>query len=157
MNVDRHNLDLRILSSLEERQRERFGMLPAWATADWKPTAYGGNMIYLREMVLPPVCSRRRTDVKIEAPPNLYDPIPGCGFHFYRNVWIAPGLEVWDTSRKRWAKVPRLFDAVGEDGFAFLCIHPKRASEKETILDFLRVLDLHLLNPGFHAAGGEDL
>lgn len=155
MNFARHNLDLRILTSDEERMRRRFGLDPAWAAVDWKPTQHEGNMIYLRQFVLPPNCSRRRTDVKIEAPPNLYESIAGGEFHFYRNIWVAPGLEVWDPRRKCWAKFPRLFDQVGDDGFAYLCIHPKRASEKETILDLLRVLDLHLLNPGFHASTSE--
>jgi hypothetical protein len=114
-------------------------------------------MIYIRQMVLPQVCSRRRTDVKIEAPPNLYEPAGGSGYYFYRNIWVAPGLEVWDPRRKSWTKFPRLFDEAGNDGFAYLCIHPRQASEKETILDFLRVLDLHLLNPGLHATTGEAL
>lgn len=157
MNVARHNLDLRILMSSEEMARMRFGRVPGWKAADWKPTQHGGNMIYLRQLVLPPVCSRRRTDVKIEAPPNLYESVNGSEYHFYRNIWVAPGLEVWDSRHKRWAKFPRLFEDVGNDGFAYLCIHPRRASKKETILDFLRILDLHLLNPGLHATTGEAL
>lgn len=112
-------------------------------------------MIFIRQMVLPQVCSRRRSDVKIEAPPNLYDPVPGGGYRFYRNIWVAPGLQIWDARRNRWAKSPRLAEQTGDDGFAYLCIHPKHASNKETILDFLRVLDLHLLNPGLHASSNE--
>ena len=157
MNFDRHNLDLRILMSQEEMARQRFGLTPAWTAVDWRPTQHGGNMIYLRQMVLPPVCSRRRTDVKIEAPPNLYEPSGKRDYHFYRNIWVAPGLEVWDLRNKSWAKFPRLFEEAGDDGFAYLCVHPRRASEKETILDFLRILDLHLLNPGLHATTGEAL
>jgi hypothetical protein len=49
-------------------------LTPAWTAADWKPTAYGGNFVYLRQWVLPSNCHQRRTDVKIEAPPNLYEP-----------------------------------------------------------------------------------
>ena len=157
MDFARHNRDLQILTSQEERSKQRFGLAPAWTAVDWKPTQHGGNMIYIRQMVLPPVCSRRRTDVKIEAPPNLYESAGGTGYHFYRNIWVAPGLEVWDPRRKCWAKFPRLFVEAGNDGFAYLCIHPRQASEKETILDFLRILDLHLLNPGLHATTGEAL
>ena len=155
MNFARHNEDLRILTSREEMARARFGLAPAWTGVDWKPQQHGGNMIYLRQMVLPPICSRRRTDVKIEAPPNLYEAAGGGNCHFYRNIWVAPGLEVWDSRTKSWAAFPRLFTEAGNDGFAYLCIHPRRASEKETILDFIRILDLHLLNPGLHATTGE--
>jgi hypothetical protein len=154
MNVVRHNLDLRILTSREEIGRSRFGLAPAWFGVDWKPTKFGGNMIYLRQMALPPVCSERRTDVKIEAPANLYEAIGNGGYHFYRNIWIRPDLEVWNSREHAWTAPPRLHQ-VGGDGFAYLCIHPKRALEKETILDFLRVMDLHLLNPGRHAGSGE--
>lgn len=157
MNVARHNFDLRILTSPEEWGRQRFGMSPAWTAVDWKPTAHGGNMIYIRQLVLPPVCSTRRTDVKIEAPPNLYETSGTGQYHFYRNIWVAPGLQVWDPRRRLWARFPRLFEETGSDGFAFLCIHPRPASERETILDFLRILDLHLLNPGLHATSGEDV
>ena len=157
MNSARHNLDLRILMSEQERGHQRFGLAPAWTAVDWKPTQHGGNIIYIRQMVLPPICSRRRTDVKIEAPPNLYEAAGRNGYHFYRNIWVAPGLEVWDSRRKRWARFPRLFEEAGNDGFAYLCIHPRQASERETILDFLRIMDLHLLNPGLHATTGENL
>ncbi len=157
MNVNRHNDDLRMLTSPEEMERSRFGLAPAWTAVDWNPTAHGGNFIYLRNLVLPPNCSRRRTDVKIEAPPHIYEPAGDGRYHFYRNIWVAPGLEVWDPHRRRWARFPRLFDQAGEDGFAFLCIHPMQCSGKETIFDFLRILDLHLLNPGFHAQTGEAL
>jgi hypothetical protein len=157
MNFERHNLDLRILTSHDEMARQRFGLAPAWTGVDWKPTQHGGNMIFLRQMVLPPVCSRRRTDVKVEAPPNLYEAAGGNNFHFYRNIWVAPGLEVWDSQHRRWAKFPRLFTEPGDDGFAYLCIHPGQASAKMTILDFIRIMDLHLLNPGLHATKGEAL
>lgn len=157
MNIARHNLDLRILTSQEELSRVRFGLSPAWKAVDWQPTAIGGNMIYIRQLALPPICLQRRTDMKIEAPPNLYETAGSGGYHFYRNIWVVPGLQVWNRRQKSWAKCPRLFEEVGNDGFAYLCIHPRRASEKETILDFLRVLDLHLLNPGLHATTGENL
>jgi len=157
MNYERHNQDLRMLTSAEEMARSRFGLSPVWTAVDWKPTAHGGSFVYLRNLVLPPNCSQRRTDVKIEAPPNLYEPARDNRYHFYRNIWVAPGLEVWDPKRSRWAKFPRLFDQADDDGFAYLCIHPRQCSAKETILDFLRVLDLHLLNPGFHAQTGEAL
>jgi hypothetical protein len=157
MNVPRHNQDLQILMSPAEMARPRFGITPAWQAVDWQTTLHHGNMVYLRQYVLPPTCSLRKTDVRIEAPPNLYDVLADGGYAFYRNIWVVPGLELWDSRRKRWAKVPRLFEQSGSDGFAYLCIHPGRASEKETILDFLRVLDLHLLNPGLHATAGEAL
>src|SRR5258708_22326517 len=124
MNFARHNLDLRILTS-EESGRQRFGLAPAWTAVDWKPTQHGGNMIYLRQMILPPICSRRRTDVKIEAPPNLYEAAGGGDYHFYPNIWVAPGLEAWDSPHKCWAKFPRLFAEADADGFAYLCIHPR--------------------------------
>ena len=106
MDFARHNRDLHILTSQEERSRQRFDLAPAWTAVDWKPTQHGGNMIYIRQMVLPQVCSRRRTDVKIEAPPNLYEPAGGSGYHFYRNIWVAPGLEVWDPRQSAGRSFP---------------------------------------------------
>jgi hypothetical protein len=157
MNIARHNRDLRLLCSLEEMDRSRFGMAPGWSAVDWKPTAHGGNLIFIRGYVLPPNCSRRRSDVKIEAPPNLYEPCGGgSSYIFYRNMWLAPGIEIWNPQGNCWTKVPRLFEQAAEDGFAFICIHPQHVTNAHsTIFHFLRALDLHLLNPGFKAQPGE--
>ena len=156
MNVDRHNQDLLILQ--REAPRPRFnGVSPGWVRVDWRPTPFGGNMVILEKMVLPNTCSLERTDVKIEAPPNLYEPVPGGGFYFYRNIWIGPNLRVWDHRTRRWHPVPRLHSAPSGSRFAYLCIHPGRALGDANILDFLRILDLHLLNPGFHATSEEAL
>jgi hypothetical protein len=156
MNVERHNQDLRIL--LREAPLPRFGKEPpGWVRVDWKPTALGGNIVILEKMVLPGACSEARTDVKIEAPPNLYEPAPSGGFYFYRNIWVAPNLKVWDRRNRCWQPVPRLHEATGASRFAYLCIHPGLASGEANILDFLRILDLHLLNPGLHASSSEPL
>src|SRR5437870_2943010 len=132
MDTRRHNADLFILQ--HEHQRPRFGAVPGWVRVDWKPTDFGGNMIVVRGLLLPLVCRPARTHVKIEAPPNLYEPAPGGGFHFYRNIWVTPGLKVWDHRTKRWHIAPRLFNTAGEDGFAYLCVHPRFATEKDNIL-----------------------
>lgn len=154
--MPRLNRDLRILQNKAEAEHPRFDISPGWAAVDWAQTPYGGVMIYLRNLVLPPVCSVRLTDAKIEAPPNLYDSVGNSHYAFYRNIWIVPDLEIWDRNRRRWAPVPRLFRG-SEDGFAFLCIHPGNVGEHDNILSFLRILDLHLLNPGFKAGVGESL
>lgn len=157
MDVARHNRDLRLLTSPEEMAHDRFGMTPGWTSTDWKPTTHGGNFIYIRGYVLPPNCSRRRSDLKIEAPPNLYELIGVTGsFAFYRNIWLGPDVKIWNPRSRTWARVPRLFEEIGEDGFAYLCIHPHHVSNTHsTIFHFLRALDLHLLNPGFKAQPGE--
>ncbi len=157
MDIAWHNRDLRLLSSPEEMARGRFGMAPGWTGVDWKPTAHGGNHIYIRGYVLPPNCSRRRSDVKIEAPPNLYEPAgTGNSYIYYRSIWLGSGIEIWDPRSRGWARVPRLFEEAGPDGFAYLCIHPMHVTSTDsTIFHFLRTLDLHLLNPGFKAQPGE--
>jgi len=152
MNVARHNSDLLILQ--QEAQRPRFGMTPGWSQVDWMPTSYGGNMVFLRNFVLPPVCEPARTHVKIEAPPNLYEPATSGRLHFYRNIWITPNLKVWDGRAKKWYPAPRL-SSQDQNGFAYCCIHPGTANETDNVLAFLRILDLHLLNPGLHATSGE--
>jgi hypothetical protein len=154
MNYKLHNQDLIILQ--KEATRPRFGNQPGWLRVDWKPTASGGNMIYLRQFVLPPNCSSGRTDIKIEAPPNLYEPAGGGLLAFYRNLWISPGVQVRDPSGKRWVPMPRLHGR-DADGFAYLCLHPDPIRPGKNILDFLRVMDLFLLNPGYKAAAFERL
>jgi hypothetical protein len=109
-------------------------------------------VIFLRQLVLPPNASVRRTDVRIEAPPDLYDPRPDGRLVFYRNLWISPGVRLYDQGRRRWFPLPRLH-AADADGFAYLCIHPDPIDPDsgKNILHFLRVLDLFLVNPGYKA------
>ncbi len=152
MNFRLHNQDLRILQ--QEGLRPRFGRLPAWTAVDWKPTDHGGNMIFLRQVSLPRNCSVERTDIKIEAPPNLYEPV-GELLVFYRNIWINPGTRLFDPSRRRWVAMPRLHGRDG-DGFAYLCLHPDPVQPGKNVLDLLRVMDLFFLNPGYKAGVGED-
>jgi hypothetical protein len=93
--------------------------------------------------------------VRIEAPPNLYEPAGGGLLYFYRNVWISAGIQLWDRRRRAWVPMPRLHGRDG-DGFAFLCVHADAISPQKNVLDFLRVLDLFLLNPGYKADAGEE-
>lgn len=156
MNIERHNHDLRIL--LREAALPRFGKKPpGWVRVDWKPTPHGGNIVILAQMVLPGVCSVARTDVRIEAPPNLYESAPSGGVYFYRNIWVAPNLKVWDRSKRCWQPMPRLHEATPGSRFAYLCLHPGLAAGESNILDFLRIFDLHVLNPGLHASSSEPL
>jgi hypothetical protein len=152
MNYTLHNRDLRILQA--EAGRPRHGRQPGWRRVDWKPTPSGGNMIYLRQLALPATCSTARTDVKIEAPPNLYEPAAGGMVHFYYNLFISPGIQLFDRRARRWMPMPRLHGR-DADGFAFLCVHPKQAARGKNVLEVLRTLDLFLLNPGYKAADWE--
>jgi hypothetical protein len=122
---------------------------------DWKPTDNGGNMVFLRQVSLPRSCSVERTDIKIEAPPNLYEPVDEL-LVFYRNIWISPGIRLFDPDRRRWAAMPRLHGRDG-DGFAYLCLHPDPVQPGKNVLDLLRVMDLFFLNPGYKAGVGENL
>ena len=152
MNYRKHNEDLRILQI--EAARPRFGQSPGWKRVDWKPTPSGGNLIFLRQMILPPSCSVRRSDIKIEAPANLYEPAGGGRLFFYRNVWIAPDVRLYDPRTRSWAAMPRLHSRDG-DNFSFLCVHPDPVTADRNILDFIRTLDLYWTNPGYKSAAGE--
>ena len=148
MNFKMHNEDLRILQA--EAQGTRFGQTPAWTHVDWKPKSFGGNMIFLRQFALPPQCSVKRTDVKIEAPPNLYEPVRNGRLVFYRNLWISPGIQVFDPKRGRMVAMPRLYGR-DRDGFSYLCLHPDPVESGTNILSFLRIFDLFVANPGYKA------
>jgi hypothetical protein len=154
MNYQKHNSDLRILQA--EAGRPRFGLAPGWTRVDWKPNLGGGNMIYLRAMALPPTCSLRRSDVRIEAPASLYDPTADGRLQFYRNVWIADSILLFDPRSRQWLPMPRLHSA-DANGFAYLCIHPDPVSPDRNVLDFIRAMDLFFLNPGYKSAPGERL
>lgn len=117
---------------------------------DWKGTRTGGNTVLLRQVSLPPNCSVPRTDIKIEAPPNLYEPVGRGILAFYRNVWIAPGVRVLHPQRRTWVPMPRLFGR-DEDGFAYLCLHPDPVRPGKNVLDFIRAMDLFLLNLDYKA------
>lgn len=152
MNYKLHNQDLKVLQ--REATRPRFKREPGWTKVDWKPTRSGGNMIYLRQVALPPTCSVARTDIKIEAPPNLYEPAGRGLVHFYYNLFISPGVKLYDRRKGRWVDMPRLH---GRDasGFAFLCIHPRKVRQGTNVLAFLRTMDLFLMNPGHKARSWE--
>jgi hypothetical protein len=152
MNFRKHNQDLKILQI--EGRRARFGKTPGWAGVDWKPTPLGGNIVFLRQVTLPPTCSVPRTDFKIEAPPNLYEPAANGLLMFYRNLWISPGIRLWHARTRRWEPMPRLFGGDG-DGFGYLCVHPDPVTPEKNILDFIRVVDLFLLNPGYKKSATE--
>jgi len=152
MNIKKLNQDLIILQN--EGPRERFGQKPGWQRADWSKTPYGGLMVFLRGCAMPPTCSVRRTDVRLEAPPSIYDRLADGRLVFYRNLWLAPDLQLFDRRRKSWLAMPRLF-APDESGWAFLCIHPEPVSPERNVLHFLKALDLFLLNPGRKAAMDE--
>lgn len=154
MNFKLHNQDLVILQ--KEAKAPRFGRAPGWTRVDWKPTASGGNMIYLRQVALPRSCSVERTDIKIEAPPNLYEPVRNGLLGFYRNLWISPDIRVFDKRSNRWVPMPRL-NSRDADGFAYLCLHPDTVRPGKNVLDFIRVMDLFLLNPGYKAETWEKL
>ena len=111
-------------------------------------------MVYLRQVALPPNCSVERTDIKVEAPPNLYEPVGGGRLAFYRNLWISPGIQLFDPRRKRMVHMPRL-SGRDRDGFAYLCLHPDPVEPGKNVLDFLRVVDLFMLNPGYKSAAFE--
>ena len=157
MNFKLHNLDLEILQ--RNGARPRHGRRPGWSSVDWKPTRAGGNMIYLRKLSLPPTCSVARTDIKIEAPGNLYEPAGRDGrgnelLHFYYNVFISPGIKLLDRCSGRWIPMPRLHGR-DADGFAFLCIHPRKVTRGTNVLHLLTTLDLFLKNPGYKAGSWE--
>ena len=152
MNIRRVNQDLLILQ--RERNRLRFGQYPGWERVDWKQTPSDGLMIYLRRVAMPPTVSVKRTDLRIESGPNVYDPAGKGQFVFYRNLWISPDLNLYDRRRRTWVPMPRLF-APDASGWAFLCIHPHPVSAEKNVLDFIRAFDLFLLNPGLKADGTE--
>ena len=113
-------------------------------------------MIFLRGLSLPSICSAARTDIKIEAPPNLYEPVPSGKLAFYRNIWISPGLQLYDRRSQQWHPLPRLFSG-DADGFSYLCLHPDPVAPGKNVLDFIRVIDLFMLNPRLKASASETL
>jgi hypothetical protein len=151
MNFKRHNMDLILLQ--EWAKRPRHGRSPGWTGVDWQQTSVGGNMVRISGLSLVGVCSKERTDLKIEAPPDLYQPV-GKRLVFYRNVFIDPGLQVFHPTQKRFVPIPRLHPA-GQDGLAFLCIHPDPVSPDKNVLWLLEVFDLFLLNPMYKALSSE--
>jgi hypothetical protein len=151
MNYRLHNQDLLVLRDCASRPRH--GRTPGWRAVDWQPTSCGGNLIFLLGLSLLPNCSKERTDLKIEAPPDLYHPI-GDRFVFYRNLWMDPDIEVFHPTRRRFVRLPRLH-APGADGLAFLCIHPNPVSHDKNVLWLLTVLDLFLTNPYYRATSEE--
>jgi hypothetical protein len=152
MNYRLHNQDLVILQ--REAKAKRFGRVPAWTRVTWAPTPLGGNMVYIVGLALPDRCSAPRTDVKLEAPPNLYEPAGNGRLVFYRNLYVRPGIRVFWSERRQWVPMPRLFGR-DADGFAYLCIHPGDVAPGKNVLDFIRVFDLFLFNPGYKAASHE--
>jgi len=151
MNIRLHNDDLRILQA--EARTIRFGKSPAWIAVDWKPLRSGANIVYLRQAVVPN-CSVERTDIRIEAPPNLYEPVRGGLLAFYRNIWVSPGIRLFDRRARKWVPMPRLHPP-DKDGFAYLCVHPDAVVPGRNILDFIKVMDLFFMNPGYKAELGE--
>lgn len=152
MNVRLANQDLTILQA--EARRPRFGQSPGWSHVSWEANSSGGHVIFLRQFSLPGTCSVRRTDLRIEAPANLYEPAQPGRLHFYRNLWITPGIRLHDRRNGAWLPMPRLHTADSR-GWAYLCIHPDDVAPGTNILAFLRTLDIYLLNPGYKAEAHE--
>ena len=120
-------------------------------------TPAGGVILIIRNLILNPKrCSPKRTHLRVEGPPNLYQELGKGRAAFWRNLWVTPKLQVWDPRIRDWVRAPRLLGRI-ENGFNFICIHPGDASEEDNILSVIATLDLHLTNPGFKASSFESI
>lgn len=135
MDIRRRNDDFAILGEHKRRGSQE------WARHTWSSD---GSAIFLFGLVLPPNAEPRRIDVKIEVPPNLYDPTAG-GRVFYRNLWVSAPVQVLVPGTRRFGPLPRQFAPDGTH-WRFVCIHPGLVPGNENILTFLRVLQLFVRN-----------
>jgi len=143
MNVARFNNDLRILER-EYNLNDRYGRV-SQRNVFWKPNRGGSYTMYVQGVTLPENANMRKTNVKIEAPLNLYDPAGGGRRYFYSNIWIDPNIKIRHPRRRGWGQLPRL-NQRDSDGFAYLCIHPDTIQGNENILHFIATLKLFIKN-----------
>jgi len=143
MNVAKFNADLRILER-EYNIRDKFGRT-LQRNVFWKPNADGTYKVFVQGVSLPDNANLRKTNVKIHAPANLYDPAGGRRRYFYQNIWVDPRIKVKHPRRGGWGQLPRLHQR-DSDGFSYLCIHPAEIEGSENILHFLATLKLFVKN-----------
>lgn len=137
MNVTRFNQDLKLLQAFQGREN-----------VTWSTNPHD-LYIVIKNLRLPDNIRPNITSVKIPVPANMYDPAGSGRFHYYRNVYVDPGLQVLHPNG-HWGPVPRHHDlpVTGNDmGWRFLCLYPSgTVGSKQNIMEFVRLLQVWFKN-----------
>jgi len=104
-----------------------------------------GSWIKIIGYSLPPFYNRQRTDLLIVMPPH-YGLIDVSLQEFY----LDKGLRV--NTKNGWKTIPHYYqdddlNKYSEDGWSWYCIHPKSWQKTDSILIFLKLVDLMLQEP----------
>ena len=143
MDVKRFNKDLEILQR-EYNEHDKCGRT-LQRRVFWKSNGDGSYIVFIEGVTLPENANIRKTNVKLHAPPNLYDPANRGRRYFYSNIWVDPRIKVRSPRRKGWGTLPRLYQA-DSDGFAYLCVHPGTIGGNENVLHFIATLKVFIKN-----------
>jgi len=111
------------------------------ANVFWPPTLSWLKIVNFR---LPPYFNRPTTDLLI-IPPPYYGFLSMPLEEFY----MDQGLLVYTKSG--WQKMPHYhtgqYNKFGREGWSWYCIHPKDWKKTDSILTFLKLIELMLQNP----------
>lgn len=124
------------------------------AIAEYGPECvdWGKNpdyQIVLRGVRLPSNINHDRSDLMLRVPADFGHPAGAGIVMFFRNVYLEPGLTVRDPRTGRWVRIPRYYyQPLPGTRWHYICVHKATAavSERTTILDFVRTVQLYLAN-----------
>lgn len=143
MDVRKFNTDLHILER-EYNIHDKYGRT-LLRNVFWKSNGDGSYTVYIKGVSLPDNANMKKTNIKIYAPANLYDPAGVVKKYFYSNIWIDPNVKIKYPNQKGWGQLPRLH-CRDSDGFAYLCFHPQEIQGNENVLHFIATLKVFIKN-----------
>ena len=102
------------------------------------------SWLRIKNYRLPPYYSEARTDLLVIMPPQYgIVNIPLQEFYMTRGLKIKTG--------KGWRNIPHYYSGsynkFSKQGWAWYCIHPKSWEETDSILTFIKLIDMLLENP----------
>ncbi len=145
MNAERFRRDLELAMARYDERDENGKVIQEHVF--WNDDA-SNRVLVIENVELPDNINQDHTNVRIPVPSNLYDPVADGQYYFYRDIYIDPGLKVFDPAEKKFVTIPLYGDRprrrTGDDGWRYISIHPPRADEHTTVLDYLRMLQVYL-------------
>jgi len=143
MDVIRLRKDVQIVVDLDKQGAIR--------GADWSVDGKDNWIIMYGGAKLPPgKFNFPDVNIKLPIPANLYDPMGGGKFHFYRTIFIDSRLRrnVGGKLRPIARQMPNMNATEAGKGWSFLCVYPHAVREEADIRALIPIVQRWIMGNG---------